>query len=145
MTTQAGRSDSDRDVYTQDFIDEAILRVIEGRRGRGEEYRSLRAVCRELDIPKTTLLRWVHRAEDQAANTFLGPRAVAEPGHDCGPRPAPANPARRRRRTDTPVDDQIATLYHQNQRLARENTILKAAIVVLAGSDETQALTVARR
>jgi hypothetical protein len=58
MATQVGHLGSDRDVYTQDFIDEAILRVIEGRRVRGEAYRSLRAVCRELDVPKTTLLRW---------------------------------------------------------------------------------------
>jgi transposase-like protein len=80
MTTQVGHADSDRDVYTQDFIDETILRVIEGRRARGEAYRSLRAVCRELDVPKTTLLRWVRRAEDQAANTLFGPIAADEPG-----------------------------------------------------------------
>jgi transposase-like protein len=137
MTTQVGHLGSDRDVYTPDFIDEAILRVIEGRRARGEAYRSLRAVCRELDVPKSTLLRWVRRAEDQAANTFLGPIAADEPGHDCGPRPTPATPGRRRR-TGTPFDDRIAILYHQNQRLARENAVLKAALVVLASSDDTQ-------
>jgi transposase-like protein len=87
MTTQAGHPGGDQDVYTQDFIDDAVLRVIEGRRARGEAYRSLRAVCRELDVPKTTLLRWVRRAEDQAAGTFFGPTAADEPGHDCDLRP----------------------------------------------------------
>ena len=81
-------------MYTQDFIDEAVLRVIEGRRARGEAYRPLRAMCRQLDVPKTTLLRWVRRAEDQAASTF---NRLAEPGDDCGERPSPAASVLRRR------------------------------------------------
>jgi transposase-like protein len=134
MTTQAEPTASDRDVYTQDFIDEAILRVIEARRPGGGVYRSLRAVCRELDVPKTTLLRWVRNAEDQAANTFRGPIAADEPEQDGGPQPSTASPGRRRR-IAAPFDDRIAALYHQNQRLARENAVLKAALVVLASTN----------
>jgi transposase-like protein len=132
MTAQAGHPGSDPDVYTQDFIDEAVLRVIEGRRARGEAYRSLRALCREHDVPKITLLRWVRRAEDQAASTF---DQLAEPAHHCGERPAGAASVRRRR-TGTPFDDRIAALYHHNERLVRENEVLKAALILLARAED---------
>src|ERR1700730_8784515 len=82
---------------------------------QGDAYRSLRAMCRELDVPKTTLLRRVRRAEDPAASTLFGAVATDEPEHDCAPRRPPATPALRRR-TGTPFDDRIATLYDQNQR-----------------------------
>ena len=75
----------------------------------------------------------MRRAEDQAGTTF---QPAADPGHDCETRPTAAS--MQRRRTGTPFDDRIAALYHQNERLVRENAVLKAALVLVARDDDSQ-------
>jgi transposase-like protein len=65
MTTPT-RSRTSRRPYPQEFVDQAVRRVMEFRTETGQPLRSLRAVSRELDIAWPTLRRWVEIAEDQA-------------------------------------------------------------------------------
>ena len=114
--------------YPQEFIDRAVQMVIEGWRADGHGRRSMVSISTELGVPLTNLHRWVHKAYPDEARRLARPHTVA-PHVSAAPT---SNGACQSRRVTAQLDDTAAAIRRDNDRLARENAVLKAALSLLA-------------